>query len=178
MAGAVFEEYMLGIRDRMTGIFGSNEEAEDENLNFLQKFWKEVTDTCKLSGLQKMIICAVLAVTGLLFCGFSLTVLLLPTKFAKFYTFGSLCLTAASLFIVSPATQLRGILASRSRTISAVVYILSIILTLYSALSLRSTILTALFVIFQIASSIYYGASYIPGAQSCLNGTARTLLPI
>ena len=178
MAAVVLEETMLGVRDRLGGLFGRNEEPEDENAGCLKRCWKEAVETCQLSGLQKMIIGGVLAITGVLFCGFSLTVLLLPTRFAKFYTFGSLCLTAASMFVVSPATQLRGILANRSRTICAIAYAISIFLTLFAALKLHSTILTAIAVIVQICASLYYAASYIPGAQSCLHGTARTLLPI
>ena len=178
MAGVVFEETLLNIKDRVGSLFGAEEPEEAADAGVLARCRREVAETCQLTRLQKVIVTGVLLATGLLFCGLSVSLVLSPTRFAKFYTFGSLCLTAASLFVVSPATQLRSIASDRGRTVAAVVYAAAIVLTLVAALRVRSAVLTAVFVVAQIAAGLWYAASYVPGAQSCLQSTARTILPL
>ena len=181
MAAVVFEETLLNIKDRVGGLFGGTAAAAEEDAadaGVLARCRREVAETCQLTRLRKIIVTGVLLATGLLFCGLSISLVLSPTRFAKFYTFGSLCLTAASLCIVSPATQLRSIARDRARTVAAVVYAASIVLTLLAAHRLRSAVLTAVFVVAPIAAGRWYAASYIPGAQSCLQSTARTILPL
>lgn len=49
---------------------------------------------------------------------------------------------------------------------------------LYSALKLESVVLSTLCMLLQAASAIWYAASYVPFAQDCLHGTAKSILPI
>ena len=142
MAGVVLEETILNIKDRVGSLFGTQEPEDDAaDTGFLARCKREVAETCQLTRLQKIIVTCVLLATGLLFCGLSISLVLSPTRFAKFYA-------------------------------------ASIVLTLLAALRVRSAVLTAVFVVAQIAAGLWYAASYIPGAQSCLQSTARTILPL
>ena len=179
MASAVLEETVLNVKDKLSSIFGSSSNAEEEaNMGVIGRCWKETTETCQLTRLQKIICCGVLLVTGLLFCALSFAMFTSPTRFTKFYTFGSLCILAASMFVVSPLEQLRSITSDGRRTVSAVLYVLSIMLALYAALRLDSAILAAVFAVLQVGTGLWYAASFVPGAQSCLHGAASTILPI
>ena len=57
-------------------------------------------------------------------------------------------------------------------------YLSSLIGTLYVALRLKKLGLTIVMVILQTASALYYGATYVPFGTTCLEGTARSILPV
>jgi hypothetical protein len=65
-----------------------------------------------------------------------------------------------------------------SRRLASIAYLLAIVGTLYGALVLQRRLLTLLLVLVQIASALWYGASYIPFAQTCLRTSAQQLLPL
>lgn len=102
-------------------------------------------------------------------CIFLFPVLLLkPRKFALLWSLGSI------FFLVSFGV-LQGFrpymthLFSSTRLIFTVVFLTSIFLTLFSALSLRSTILSIVFAVVQLVSAIWYTVSYFPMGQQTLN---------
>lgn len=112
-----------------------------------------------------------------LICIFLFPILSLkPRKFAFLWSLGSI------FFLVSFGV-LQGFKAymehlfSSTRMIFTVVFISSIFLTLFSSLSLKSTILSILFAVVQLISAIWYTVSYFPMGQQTLNlasGVARS----
>lgn len=104
-----------------------------------------------------------------LICIFLFPVLSLkPRKFAFLWSLGSI------LFLISFGV-LQGFqpymlhLFLSTRIIFTVVFVSSIILTLISSLSLKSTILLIIFAIVQLISAIWYSVSYFPMGQQTLN---------
>ncbi|PRP87253.1 hypothetical protein PROFUN_01515 [Planoprotostelium fungivorum] len=144
----------------------------------------------KVEGLGRLLCFGVLFSIGLLFCFLSTWMILSPRTFAKFYTLGTLCIlfryycisthqfmSFSTFFLVSPKAQLKR-LFDPSRFVAAMAYLVSMLATLWAALIKQSTGLTLILVIVQFCSALWYGASYIPFAQSCLRSSASTVLPI
>lgn len=169
-----FADKFEGVKGKVTGMFSrAPQEAERE------KSWSErMFSSLELSFTKRVIMAVILLGAGLLLLGFSTMFFLIPTKFGKMYTFGNIFVLASTFFIVGPTRQFTSIAQDKSKALAAVIYIASMAFTLVSALKLKSAILTAFFVIAQFAAAIWYVASYIPYAHSCLSSTVRTILPI
>eukprot|EP00727_Mastigamoeba_balamuthi_P006809 m51a1_g2749 hypothetical protein (170) ;mRNA; r:954349-955123 len=165
------EDPLSSLKSQMGNLFGQQPERPPT-------VWEEVSSSFQLSLAKRVIFFSVFLGLGLFFAGLSTMFLLSPTRFAKFYTLGSIFILSASFFLVGPARQLRSAFQDRSRAISAILYFSTVVLTLFFALSVGSAGLAMMSVIAQVAAAVWYGASYIPFAQSCLLSTARTVLPI
>ncbi|RGB25819.1 Got1/Sft2-like family-domain-containing protein [Rhizophagus diaphanus] len=104
-----------------------------------------------------------------------------PRKFAVTYTMGSVLVLMSFALLHGPIAHLKHIF-SRERIPFTVAYLGSMIGTLYSAIGLRSTLLTLLFSIIQVIALIWYTISYLPGGVGTLQvGSrmiARQVLPI
>lgn len=117
------------------------------------------------------------SVSCYLICIFLFPVLSLkPRKFALLWSLGSI------FFLVSFGV-LQGFrpymehLFSLTRLAFTVTFVSSIVLTLISCLSLRSTLLSMLFAAIQLISAIWYTVSYFPMGRQTLNlalGVARS----
>merc|ERR1711892_623948 len=93
----------------------------------------------------------------------TLPVLILrPRKFATTYTFASLCLLAGFSVLQGPASHMKS-LFSRERRVFSAIYFGSLFMTLYSAMSLQSTILSLLMAFIQMASFAYDAVRNVPG---------------
>lgn len=169
-----FADKMEDVKGKVTGFFSRAPQEPDPNMSCTERLWKSL----ELSYTKRVIMAAILLGAGLLLLGFSTMFFLIPTKFGKMYTFGNIFVLAATLFIVGPTRQISSIVQDKSKAIAAVIYIASMVFTLTSALKFKSAILTGFFVIVQFAAAIWYVASYIPYAHSCLSSTARSILPI
>ncbi|RLV95264.1 Protein transport protein sft2 [Spathaspora sp. JA1] len=104
-----------------------------------------------------------------LICIFLFPILSLkPRKFALLWSLGSI------FFLVSFGV-LQGFkpymehLFSSTRLIFTVVFVSSIILTLISSVSLKSTLLSIIFAVIQLASALWYTVSYFPLGRQTLN---------
>ena len=120
-------------------------------------------------------ICTGLAGLACLFL--STMFLVLPRMFAKWYTLGSLLLLGSTFFLVGPSQQIKSMFQP-SRWVASALYLFSLAGTLYTALRLKNLGLTIIMVILQTVSAVYYGATYVPLGTTCLQGTARSVLPI
>jgi len=120
------------------------------------------------------ILCVLL---GLIFCFLSSMFFLSPRQFAKFYTLGSMFLFGSTLFLVGPKKQFQNMFSSK-RYISTLIYLASMIGTLYAALVVKQKLLILILVAIQFASVIWYGASYIPFGQDCLKSSVSSCLPV
>lgn len=134
----------------------------------------------ELSRWDRMLIFALTfagSVCCYLICIFLFPVLSLkPRKFALLWSLGSI------FFLVSFGV-LQGFQAymvhlfSSTRIIFTIVFVTSIVLTLVSSLSLKSTLLLIIFAAIQLVSALWYTVSYFPMGQQTLNlasGVARS----
>ncbi|KAH9421432.1 Vesicle transport protein SFT2B, partial [Dermatophagoides pteronyssinus] len=105
-------------------------------------------------------------ILSLLLTILSWTMILLSLKtFATFYTFSTVLCLFSIMFLVGPMEQLKSILTI-TRLISSSILLLSIFLTLLSALKWKQGILAITFSTIQFLSFIYYALSYLPYAQT------------
>jgi len=140
-------------------------------------FMEDVNSELNLSYTKRIALFATSLGLGLFFLILSTWMIIRPTTFAKFYTLGTLFIISSTFFLVGPMRQLRSMFHP-SRIIAAGIYVGSMVMTLFCALSLQNTLLTLGMIVIQFGAMIWYGASYIPFAQNCLRGTARTILPM
>eukprot|EP01111_Echinosteliopsis_oligospora_P011628 TRINITY_DN3883_c0_g1_i1.p1 TRINITY_DN3883_c0_g1~~TRINITY_DN3883_c0_g1_i1.p1 ORF type:complete len:189 (+),score=39.34 TRINITY_DN3883_c0_g1_i1:57-569(+) len=140
-------------------------------------FMDEWNDMTKITWKQRMTMSVVLALLGAAFLGLSTVFLFNPKLFAKFYTIGSLMLIGSSTSLIGVKKQIATISASTARLYAASIYAISIFVTLYAALSLKSSLLTIISVGFQLGAVVWYMVTYIPMGNSILLRGAKMLLP-
>jgi hypothetical protein len=131
----------------------------------------------QLSYTKRLTLFVCTGLTGLACLFFSTMFLILPRVFAKWYTLGSLLLLGSTFFLVGPTQQLRSMFQP-NRWFASVLYLFSLAGTLYTALRLQNLGLTIIMVVVQTASAVYYGATYVPLGTTCLQSTARSVLPL
>lgn len=151
--------YVAGQEKASSSWFGAEEESSAWLLGGLT-FTQRIVGFCTCLFL------------GILFCVLSTYMLLSPRAFAKFYTIGSMFLISSTFFLVGPLKQLKSMFQPQ-RAISTACYFGSLLGTLYAALELQRTGLTLFMIAIQFCSAVWYGASYIPFAQSCLASSAK-----
>ncbi|XP_041069646.1 vesicle transport protein SFT2C [Carcharodon carcharias] len=136
-------------------------------------FWSTDPDPCLsvLSRRQRLTAFGLCLAMGLL-C-FSLSAVYAPfmllkaRKFALLFTLGSLFVLASLALLRGPWNQLRRLL-SRDQLPFTAAYLGSLFATLYSALALQSTSLTAVAATFQLLTLASYLVSSVPGGAAGL----------
>lgn len=114
------------------------------------------------------VFCIVIGLFCFSLAGLYFPMLLIKTrKFALLYTVGSLFFIFSFSVLWGPLNHLKH-LFSVERLPFALVYFGTMSATLYSALWMRSTILTGIFAIAQVLALFWYITSYIPGGQTGL----------
>eukprot|EP01110_Echinostelium_bisporum_P011445 TRINITY_DN5320_c0_g1_i1.p1 TRINITY_DN5320_c0_g1~~TRINITY_DN5320_c0_g1_i1.p1 ORF type:complete len:107 (+),score=8.80 TRINITY_DN5320_c0_g1_i1:228-548(+) len=103
--------------------------------------------------------------------------LLNPKAFAKFYTIGSLMLIGSSTALIGIKKQVANIKSNNTRLTAATVYFVSLFITLYAALSMRSTPLTVLAVACQLWAALWYLLTYIPLGNTVFWKGMKAVLP-
>ena len=130
--------------------------------------------SCKIPFKIRMAIIAILTLFGLIALLSSFTFILIPMKFAKTFTVGNICILLATMFMRSIKSQINSLFADKPKLIAFVVYILSIMLVLFTALKLKSFILTLPAIIIEIIALMYYLLSYIPYGQQLLTNCLKS----
>lgn len=64
-------------------------------------------------------------------------------------------------------------MTNKTRLITSLIFVGSLIMTLISALVFQNALLVLIFLIIQICAYIWYVASYIPFARDCLKGCLK-----
>ena len=109
------------------------------------------------------------------------TLVLFPKKFAFFVTAGTFSLVLSTAFLIGVKRQLRSMTES-SRMHAAFTFVLSMVMTLVSAVYWRSYVLSLAFAALQIASFGWYTLSYIPFARQfvtvCWGMISKVLGPL
>eukprot|EP01112_Ceratiomyxa_fruticulosa_P022130 TRINITY_DN8020_c0_g1_i1.p1 TRINITY_DN8020_c0_g1~~TRINITY_DN8020_c0_g1_i1.p1 ORF type:complete len:164 (-),score=23.74 TRINITY_DN8020_c0_g1_i1:138-629(-) len=152
--------------------FGTQPPAEPPS------FLDEISSSTQLGFKKRLTLAVTLMVLGLFFCGISTTLLLSPKKFAKLYTIGSLFIVGGVITLSGLKKVISNITSSSDRLTATLVYLGSMVGTLYAALSLKNSILTLLMVLIQFASALWYTLSYVPFGHQLIKRVVRPILPI
>eukprot|EP00833_Pecoramyces_ruminatium_P017225 jgi/Orpsp1_1/1191257/evm.model.d7180000084459.1 len=152
--------------DGLSSLGFGNNEGENDNPFGLSRFQRYVTFLifCGAGGF-----CFVLAI-------FSLS-LLNPKKFAALFTFGSVLIMLSFGILNGPKTQLKSLLV-KERLPYTIIYIISMILTLYAAVIKSSFIWTIIISIVQLLALLWFIFTYLPNGTSNLSRMTRSILPI
>ncbi|RLV93984.1 Protein transport protein SFT2 [Spathaspora sp. JA1] len=125
----------------------------------------------KLSRLEKLIgfsCCLAASILCFILCFFMFPVLALrPRKFALLWTGGSVLFVTSFGILQGPYNYIRH-LTSRDRIVFTTVFVSSILLTLYSAMVIKSTIATIFSSLVEIFAVLYYTFSYFPFGATTL----------
>ncbi|CAI5756999.1 unnamed protein product [Candida verbasci] len=125
----------------------------------------------KLSRLEKLIgftCCLSASILCFILCFFMFPILALrPRKFGLLWTGGSILFVLSFGILQGPYSYIRHLL-SKERIVFTVIFFSSILLTLYSSVILKSSILTIFTSIVEILAVIYYTVSYFPFGATTL----------
>ncbi|EFA84058.1 hypothetical protein PPL_03131 [Heterostelium album PN500] len=158
--------------DSIKSLLGNNEQPKED-----QSVWEEINNQCSLSWTQRLIGFGISAGLGLFFSFLAFLFLASPTSFAFLYTVGNICMLLATGFIVGPVKQFKNMMQP-TRAICAIVFVLSMILTLVAVFSGWSFILIIFLIIFQVCALLYYIFSYIPYGRECLRGICGSVVSV
>ncbi|EGG21491.1 hypothetical protein DFA_01377 [Cavenderia fasciculata] len=146
--------------DSIKSLLGNKEEEKDQSV------WDD-----RIIGFG---ICAGL---GLFFSFLGFLFLTSPSSFAFLYTVGNISMLCATGFIVGPTKQIKN-MAQPTRAICAVVFVLSMVLTLVAVFQDWSVIFIIILIIFQFCALLYYTFSYIPYGRECLRGICGSVVSV
>ena len=90
-----------------------------------------------------------------------------PVPFAFKYTLGNLLSLCSYGFLVGPERQCAGMFAIERRY-STLLYLGSLVATLYCVFQLQSYVLTLACIVVQFVSMVHYALSYLPYGQSMM----------
>lgn len=96
------------------------------------------------------------------------TIALFPKKFAFFFTCANVFCIASSVFLVGFRRQMESMMESH-RFQAASAYVLSMFMTLASALHWQSSVLALIFACVQLAAVLWYSLSYVPYARHTIS---------
>ncbi|KAL6053842.1 T-box transcription factor TBX19 [Balamuthia mandrillaris] len=159
---------------RLSGWFGRQPEPEPTLWAELSAELNERTTLSYKHRLMGFGICLGLGFLCLLLSiMFVQTLLVSPAPFALLYSVGNVLFLASTMFLVGPVKQVKNMF-SPVRLVATIIYLASLGLTLFVVFTSRAAILVALFVIIQFCALIWYAASYIPYARTCIFNTCKS----
>ena len=121
----------------------------------------EMTD---LSYTQRISGFLMLMGMGILFIVFALFLWMVPKKFAFFMTCGNVFCLCSTMFLAGVKKQLQTMFQA-NRFEAACIYVVSVVLTLISAVRLKSSLLCIVFSVVQLACILWYALSFLPFAR-------------
>jgi len=152
------------------GSFMRNPLAPQEDPDDLFSYCTDLSYQTRLYGfLFCFMVGTFLSISSSFFVGM---IVLNPAKFAVPYTLGNLLSLGSSMFFVGPKRFFRTMFGD-DRRIATSIYLVSLGLTLFSALYLHAALLTFLLIVVQFGSYLWLMASYIPYGRTMLRGTAN-----
>jgi hypothetical protein len=95
-----------------------------------------------------------------------------PQKFALLYSFGQFCSLGSSMFLMGPWEQIKSMF-SDDRRLATSVYLISVVLTIVSAIKVHSAILVLICIGIQLCALAWYSISYIPYARELVWGCIK-----
>uniref|UniRef100_A0A6B2LMD1 Vesicle transport protein n=1 Tax=Arcella intermedia TaxID=1963864 RepID=A0A6B2LMD1_9EUKA len=106
------------------------------------------------------------------------TVFLFMLNFIAFgvlYCIGNIVTVIGTLFLQGPVKQVKAMF-DKSRVISTVVWLITLVLTLILAFTVQVPVLIVVFVIIQSLAFAWYSISYIPFAHKAIIGCVKGIL--
>lgn len=162
----------------------SDEPPENEALMELppeQGFMEGMDEMSQLTYQQRLAGFGLTLGMGLLFIFLALLmtpmIVVTSKKFAYFMTVGGLFCVCSTMFLVGCAQQMR-VMFQESRFQAACIYVGSAILTLLSALWLKSSILCIVFACAQVAAILWYALSFVPYARHVVSLLSSYIIAI
>ncbi|CAF1024842.1 unnamed protein product [Adineta steineri] len=146
--------------DKVQRFFNPGEEQTEEQSGMMSEISGLSWDT-RLKGFGLCLLVAVLLGIGsviVYFLGNNLS------GFAILYSVAVIFGLGSTIFLMGPMKQLKKMFDS-SRLIATIVFLASIVMTLISALVIKSGVLVLIFVIVQFLALGWYTISYIPFAR-------------
>lgn len=104
---------------------------------------------------------------GILFVVLGLFLWMSPKKFAFFVTCGNIFCLCSTMFLAGVKQQLQTMFQA-NRFEAACLYLVSVVLTLVSAVWLKSSLLCIIFALVQLACILWYALSFLPFARQTL----------
>ncbi|CAF3363520.1 unnamed protein product [Rotaria sp. Silwood1] len=97
--------------------------------------------------------------------------------FAVLYTFAVIFGVGSTIFLMGPLNQLKKMFDA-TRWIATLVFLASIIMTLVSALAIKSGVLVLIFIIVQFLALAWYTISYIPFARNAIKSCCGGIIGV
>jgi hypothetical protein len=153
------------LKSSALGLVGVKEDPATLKEQTLSEELSEMTSLTAKQRLGGFFLSLIMGITFIVIAlGFVPTIALFGKKFAFFFTCGNFFCVASTAFIVGLAAQIRGMFEAH-RSQAALAYVSTFLLTLISALYWRSSVLSIIFSVAQVASVLWYALSYIPFAR-------------
>lgn len=154
---------------------GNSETKDLELPNFLSGGKNE--SCCPKLTLKQRVVgwvaCSVIGWVLSIFATISLLTSSDAVTFAVLYSIGQMLNIAGSVFLSTPQGQWKA-MTNKSRLITSIVYVLSIVLTLVIALTTNIKPLVFLFLIIQVLAYYWYTISFIPFGQKLAKGIFKS----
>ncbi|KAK9746366.1 Got1/Sft2-like family [Popillia japonica] len=154
--------------DKLRRFLGGDDGSPDEESGIMAQFSENTTFSWS-TRIKGFLICFI---TGILlsFLG-SFALFLNGIKiFAVLYTIGNILSLASTCFLMGPLNQVKKMFAE-TRAIATILVIVSLTMTLISALWFKNAGLALLFIIIQSLAMTWYSLSYIPYARDAVKKT-------
>lgn len=133
-----------------------------------QSFADEFSEMTSLTRMQRIYGFFMALAMGVVFFVIAITFLpavaLFPMKFAFFFTCGNIFCMASTVFVVGVKKQCEMMMESH-RFQAATAYVVSMFLTLATALHWKSSFFALVFAIVQLGAVLWYSLSFIPFAR-------------
>ena len=140
--------------------------------------WKKMTTALGIPSLtlkQRLYGFGICWGIGFILAGLGSALIFNLSLFAVLYTFGNLSNLIGTFFLVGPVKQMRQMF-DPMRLIAAIIYLVSMALTLFAALYLRNWVLAICMVLVQSCALIWYLASYVPFARAAIKRVVTTAI--
>ncbi|ABN64678.2 syntaxin 5-like protein [Scheffersomyces stipitis CBS 6054] len=165
----VLSDWTDYVRSGATNLYNqlplSAQDANNANTQSQEPAWFTLTRFEKLVGFS---CCLAASVLCFVLCFFMFPVLALrPRKFGLLWTMGSVLFVVSFGVLQGPYSYTRHLL-SRDRVLFTGIFFGSVLLTLYSAVIVRSSLMTILASLIETLAIIYYTISYFPFGSTTL----------
>jgi hypothetical protein len=157
--------------DKVQRFFNPNESAQEPESGVMSEISGLSWET-RLKGFGICVLVALLLGIGsviVYFLGDNLS------GFAILYSVAVIFALVSTLFLMGPMNQLKRMF-DPTRLIATIVFILSVVMTLVSAIVIKIGLLVLLFVIIQFLALAWYTISYIPFARQAITTCCRGVI--
>lgn len=151
--------------DKLRRFLSGDDGSPDEESGIMAQFSENTTFSWS-TRIKGFLICFIIGILLSLLGSFALFLNGMKI-FAVLYTLGNILSLASTCFLMGPVNQVKKMFAE-TRAIATILVIVSITMTLLSALWFKNAGLALLFIIIQSLAMTWYSLSYIPYARDAV----------